>query len=148
MTHKSGKIAELLVELESLEGGFGGQFSRHYVGFFHCFNRQLYYEAHDVLEDHWLPLRGTAPAKFYQGLIQLAGAFVHFKKNRLSPGGRLLMLALRNFEMYPETHEGVDVRVLKALCTDTHRALMESREQVNPWSEGNPPILALPKIAS
>jgi len=87
-THKSPKIDALLSRFPDLPG-----FNRHYVGYFRCFNEQLYYEAHDVLEEVWLPIRGQAQAKFYQGLIQLAGGFVHLQKNRLGPAARLFALA-------------------------------------------------------
>ena len=75
MTHKTPKIDALLAGFEDVS-----EFSRHYVGFFRCFNAQIYYEAHDVLEEVWLPIRGQPQAKFYQGLIQMAGAFVHLQK--------------------------------------------------------------------
>jgi hypothetical protein len=41
MSHKSPKIETLLAGFGDLPG-----FNRHYVGFFRCFNAQLYYEAH------------------------------------------------------------------------------------------------------
>ena len=62
-THKSPKIDALLSRFPDLP-----DFNRHYVGYFRCFNEQLYYEAHDVLEEVWLPIRGQAQAKFYQTL--------------------------------------------------------------------------------
>ena len=76
-THKSPKIDLLLADIAD-----DGLYARHYLGYFACFNRQLYYEAHDVLEELWLPIRGTPQARFYQGLIQMAGGFVHLQKNR------------------------------------------------------------------
>ncbi len=60
-THKSPKIDALIAGFPDTPG-----FDRHYTGFFHCFNAQLYYEAHDVLEEVWLPIRGQAQAKYYQ----------------------------------------------------------------------------------
>jgi predicted metal-dependent hydrolase len=57
----------------------------HYLGYFECFNQQLFYEAHDVLEELWLAQRRQPNDLFYKGLIQLAGAFVHLQKNRLKP---------------------------------------------------------------
>lgn len=95
-THKSPKIDALLDTFDDLP-----DFNRHYAGFFRCFNAQLYYEAHDVLEEVWLPIRGQAQAKFYQGLIQMAGGFVHLQKSRLGPAARLFALALANFAPYP-----------------------------------------------
>ena len=48
MSKKSPKIAALL------EGCHGYPVDPHYAGYFACFNRQLFYEAHDVLEELWL----------------------------------------------------------------------------------------------
>ena len=80
MSHKSPKIEALIADIPD-----DGLHARHYLGFFKCFNAQFYYEAHDVLEELWLPLRGTPQARFYQGLIQVAGGFVHLQKNRIAP---------------------------------------------------------------
>ncbi len=103
MSHKSPRIDALLATFPDAQG-----FNPHYVGYFRCFNQQLYYEAHDVLEEVWLPIRGTEQAKFYQGLIQLAGGFVHLQKGRLGPAARLLALALVNFEDYSHRHDHDD----------------------------------------
>ncbi len=96
MSHKSPKIDALLAGHPELPG-----FNRHYVGFFRCFNAQLYYEAHDILEEVWLPIRSTPQSKFYKGLIQMAGGFVHLQKQQLGPASRLFAFALVNFDPYP-----------------------------------------------
>jgi len=139
MTHKSPKIDALLAGMEEIPG-----FNRHYVGFFRCFNAQLYYEAHDVLEEVWLPIRGQPQAKFYQGLIQMAGGFVHLQKQRLGPAARLFALALANFETYPARHAGIDLDVVRGLCRHYRLAVIDSGETLNPWSKDHPPQLALP----
>src|SRR5476649_2428727 len=113
MTHKTPKIDAMLAGMEEIPG-----FDRHYVGFFHCFNEQLYYEAHDVLEEVWLPIRGEPEANFYQGLIQMAGGFVHMQKQRLGPAERLLALALVNFETYPTCHAGIDLGLVRKVCRE------------------------------
>ncbi len=141
MTHKSPKIDALLDRFEDLP-----DFNRHYVGNFRCFNAQLYYEAHDVLEEVWLPIRGQEQAKFYQGLIQMAGGFVHLQKARLGPAARLFALALKNFEDYPTRHAGIDLDVIRAICRDHRKAILDSGEAVNPWSAGKPPQLKLPSM--
>ena len=139
MSHKSPKIEALLAGFADLP-----DFNRHYVGFFRCFNAQLYYEAHDVLEEVWLPIRGQIQAKFYQGLIQMAGGFVHLQKKRLGPAGRLFALALANFEAYPARHGGIDLDEIRRICREHRQAILDSGETVNPWSPEKPPQLALP----
>ena len=80
-----------------------------YLGFFECFNRQHYFEAHEVLEVLWLQERGRPEGLFYKGLIQLAGAFVHLQKNRPMPAAALFRLAHRNLGEYPGYHMELDV---------------------------------------
>jgi len=103
------------------------EFRREYRAFFFCFNDAQFYEAHDVLEHLWLRC-SDANRSYYQALIQLAGAFVHFQKQalfpdhptharRVAPGRRLLALARQRFQSFPSWHLGVDVEALCSLCT-------------------------------
>jgi predicted metal-dependent hydrolase len=150
MSHKSPKIEKLLADIPD-----DGIHARHYLGYFACFNRQLYYEAHDVLEELWLPLRGTPQARFYQGLIQVAGGFVHLQKtaqsggrfNRIAPAERLFALALANFEPYPAHHAGIDLEAVRTLCREQRAVILSSNETVNPWSADRAPQLAWPDAA-
>lgn len=103
MSKKSGKIASRIQHL------IGGSQDPHYLGFFECFNRGEYYEAHDVLEELWLVCRKGPEDAFYKGLIQLAGAFVHYRKGRRQPGAALLKLAAANFQKYPPIHQDLDL---------------------------------------
>jgi uncharacterized protein len=104
MTSKSARIAALI------ESHRGHRLDAHYLGFFDCFNRRLYYEAHEVLEELWLADRTGPNGPFYKGLIQLAGAFVHLRKSRPGPAAALFRLAERNLENYGPVHERLDVR--------------------------------------
>ena len=90
----------------------GQQFDAHYLAYFECFNQQLFYEAHEVLEKIWLPDRNGPNGAFYKGLIQLAGAFVHLQKNRPQPAASLLKLAEENLKKYPGEYEGLDIEEL------------------------------------
>ena len=107
MSHKTPKIAALI---ESCQGQ---PISAHYLGFFECFNRQLYFEAHEVLEELWLEDRHGPSGDFYKGLIQMAGAFVHVQKARPGPAAALFRLAQKNLRTYGLLHEHLDIaRVL------------------------------------
>jgi len=114
MSRKAEKIAGLLAELELESPGHDGV-DRHYAGYFGCFNRGLFYEAHEVLEVVWLAQRGRPNGLFYKGLIQLAGACVHLEKDRKGPAAALLRLARTNLGRYPAAHERLDVRRVLAL---------------------------------
>lgn len=115
----------------------------HYRGFFECFNRQMHYEAHDVLEDLWLKKKGAPEYLFYKGLIQLAGAFVHLKKNKLNPGARLLRLAQKNLEAYAPVYEDLEVQEILGRIQTWLSELEGSDYTKNIYDPMNPPRLDL-----
>jgi predicted metal-dependent hydrolase len=80
-----------------------------YAAFFDCFNRGQFYEAHGVLEKLWRAENGGPNSAFYQGLIQLAGAFVHLQKGRRGPTAALLRRARENLAQYPSPHLRLNV---------------------------------------
>ncbi len=104
----------------------GAALPREYRAFFFLFNGRQYYEAHDVLEALWLPCPDENRS-FYQGLIQLAGAFVHFDKHacfpehpvhgrRIAPGCRLLDLAAARLGRFGPLHMRLDVPAVLRMC--------------------------------
>jgi predicted metal-dependent hydrolase len=137
MSKKSAKIAELL---ESCRGQI---LDAHYLGYFECFNRGLFFEAHDVLEELWLANRQSPNHAFYKGLIQFAGAFVHLQKNRLRPSASLLKLARTNMKTYPMVHEHLDLKELLSIIEEWLDRLESSEFNVNPLSGNPPPQLRL-----
>jgi predicted metal-dependent hydrolase len=116
----------------------------HYAGYFECFNRGQFYEAHDVLEQLWLADRHGPDGAFYKGLIQLAGAFVHLQKNRLRPAAALFKLAAANFKSYPPQHQHLDVRELEKLITRWLDQLETSEFETNPLTPSSQPHLEGP----
>jgi predicted metal-dependent hydrolase len=116
-----------------------------YAGYFVLFNRQEFYEAHDVLEDLWLPDRHGANGNFYKGLIQLAGAFVHLQKNRLRPSAALFKLARTNLEKYPPAHERLDLSAVQTLIAVWLQRLEQNEFTVNPLDALSVPKLELQK---
>jgi predicted metal-dependent hydrolase len=126
--------------IESLQGR---ELDARYLGYFECFNRQLFFEAHEVLEDLWLPDRGGPNGNFYKALIQLAGAFVHLQKNRLRPSAALLRLAQANLELYPTRHEQLNLAAVRLLIQGWLVQLERSGFCVNPLTAHNRPQLAL-----
>jgi len=135
MSKKSGAIAEIIEQFQ------GRDFDAHYLGYFECFNRRLYFEAHDVLEELWLAQRHGPNYSFYKGLIQLAGAFVHLQKERLQPAGSLFRLARTNISRYPAQHEKLDVTSVLGLIEDWLSRLEDGPE--NPLKSGSVPVLTL-----
>ena len=139
MSHKSARIAAMI---ESFQGH---ELDAHYLGYFDCFNRQFFYEAHDVLEDLWLKDRHGADGNFYKGLIQLAGAFVHLQKNRLRPAAALFKLAQANLDKYPREHEHLNLKMVHDLAQKWLIDLERNDFSLNPLTAENPPKLTLKK---
>lgn len=142
MSKKSAKIAALI------EGCRGQALDPYYLGYFECFNRGLFYEAHDVLEELWLGQKCAVDGDFYKGLIQLAGAFVHMQKHsdqrpRLRPSAALFRLAETNLKKYPACHHQLNVAGVLGLI-DTWRLNLESNGfTINPLNSQNAPQLRL-----
>ena len=136
---KHHRIAELARQFS------GDGIDPRYAGYFALFNRQKFYEAHDILEDLWLPDRHGANGNFYKGLIQLAGAFVHLQKNRLRPSAALFKLARTNLEKYPPLHEKLNLAAVQQLIAGWLWQLEKDEFTINPLSVVNVPQLALQK---
>ena len=147
---KSDRISAYV---EKLGTAPGLDLDPHYTGFFTCFNRGEYYEAHDVLEQLWLRTPGANHA-FFKGLIQIAGAFVHLRKQflrpehpkdgrRLRPAARLFDLGMRNVEPFGPRHLRLDVTALCTLCTEQVSALTASDFMRNPWHPERMPRVEL-----
>jgi len=138
MTHKSAHIAASVAAFQ------GQALDARYLGYFDCFNRQLFYEAHEVLEDLWLLDRHGPDGNFYKALIQLAGAFVHLQKQRLRPAAALFKLAQANLTPYPAHHAHLDLAEVLRLIAGWLRSLTANDFTVNPLVAGNFPRLAWP----
>jgi len=139
--------------VRSLESGFTEGASRnYYTAFFQLWNAQKYYEAHDVLEQLWLVEKNAELVRFYQALIQAAGAFVHLQKNfqqpshpkhsrRLPPATRLFELALRNLEDLPDEFQALDLVRFRELLTRYREEIVAADFRRNPWSPATAPRL-------
>jgi hypothetical protein len=142
VSKKSAKIAAII------EGMRGRALDAHYLGYFECFNRSLFYEAHDVLEELWLAQRRGPNDAFFKGLIQFAGAFVHLQKHtaqrpRLRPSSALFKLARANLAGYAPVHEQLDVSGVLRMIEDWLGRLDAGNFATNPLDDGPPPRLSL-----
>jgi predicted metal-dependent hydrolase len=114
-----------------------------YLGFFECFNRQRYFEAHEVLESLWLPQRHGPDGLFYKGLIQMAGGFVHAQKRRSGPAAALFRLAHGNLSRYAGIHQGLDVGQMLGLLDEWRRAVAAGDGGGNLTDSAHAPQIAL-----
>jgi hypothetical protein len=133
---------------KSIEKFRGRELDAHYLAYFECFDRQLFYEAHDVLEQLWLADRHGPDGDFYKGLIQLAGAFVHVQKDRPGPAQALLHLAFANLAKYPSNHRRLDVSGVLYVINDWSLRLKSVSTHVADLVLRNPPALTLTEAES
>lgn len=137
MDRREQKVAGIIEQFR------GQDLAANYLAYFHCFNEQLFFEAHEVLEKLWLPQRHEADGLFYKGLIQLAGAFVHLQKDRLRPAAALFRLARANLMKYPAVYENLDVSAAVRLINSWLENLERDGFVENPLNPDRPPKLAL-----
>jgi predicted metal-dependent hydrolase len=150
--NKRERISDFMRSLEPASPERSSQ--NYYTAFFQLWNVQKYYEAHDVLEQLWLAETNAELARFYQALIQAAGAFVHLQKNfqqpshpkhsrRLPPATRLLELALRNLQGLPNEFQGLDLTRFRELLAHYREEIVVAEFRRNPWSPATAPRLDL-----
>jgi len=124
-----------------------------YLAWFAHFNACEYYEAHDALEALWLRTH-SGDRDFFKGLIQIAGAFVHLRKQlehpshtkhstRLRPAARLFLRAKSHIAPYGPQHLRLDVAAVCALCTSLAHGIERSGFAENPWNPATPPHFTL-----
>ena len=82
-----------------------------YLQYFSLFHEEKYFEAHEVLESLWRETKGEE-REFYQGLIQLAAALVHFQKRNLAGARELVRNASKHFLPYPLVYRGVEISLI------------------------------------
>lgn len=77
----------------------------------HEFNRQFFFEAHDVWEELWNETTGEHRV-FYQGLIQTAVAFYHLSNGNYKGACSQFEKALTKLERYLPSSHGINVAAL------------------------------------
>jgi predicted metal-dependent hydrolase len=92
------------------------------------FNAGLFFEAHEAWEEVWLDSARELRA-FYQGLIQVAAAFVHLQRNEYPGTVRLLHEGLRKLDAYPPMTLGVDLAALTRAARLTESQILEAGER-------------------
>ena len=136
MSSKSARVAALIPE------DHDSQHDPRYIGWFQCFNKGQFYEAHDVLEDLWLEDRNGPDGDFFKGLIQLAGAFVHFQKGRPRPARKLLDLAANYLGRYPSPHLDLDLEFILEMARSWREKAATAQAAEFLLERNTPPKLA------
>ena len=94
-----------------------------YLGYFDCFNRGEFFEAHEVLEELWLDCRLAPEGDFFKALIQYAGVFVHLEKRRRAPAASLCRRALQLLARYPGPFLRLDTEAVRESIEATLRLI-------------------------
>ena len=89
------------------------------------FNRQKFFEAHEVLEDVWRESHNPEK-KFLQALIQVAVGLHHHSRGNRVGARSLLARAERNLEPYPEKFGGIELAPLRKSVHAWTEALAEN----------------------
>ena len=148
--NKRERISDFVRSLDTASSE--GSPQNYYAAYFQLWNAQKYYEAHDVIEQLWLVEKNAELARFYQALIQAAGAFVHLQKNfqhpshakhsrRLPPAMRLFELALENLENLPNEFRALDLVRFRELLRRYRDEIVAADFRRNPWSPDTAPTL-------
>jgi predicted metal-dependent hydrolase len=86
------------------------------------FNRKLYFECHDLLEDAWTGERGRE-RDFLQGLIHLAVGMYHLAADNYEGAVSQLGRGVHQLEPFSPEQDGLDV---DALLATTRRCLAKA----------------------
>ena len=83
-----------------------------YLEFIRQFDARNHWRAHEVLAELWRATAEPERRRFYQGLIQLAAAFIHAERGNMKGVQRLLTKAAENLSSVRSPYLGLDVTSL------------------------------------
>ncbi len=103
------------------------------------FNRAYYFESHETLEDLWM-VTPWPERQFFQAVIQMAAAFVHFVRGEYPGIIKLLDGALEKLLPFPPETFSVDVAALIAEVTRARDEIATlGIERFRDWDEQRRP---------
>ena len=85
------------------------------------YNAGSHWHAHEVLEDLWRATEDPERRRFYQGVIQLAAAFVHAERGNMRGVRRLLAKSGAKLADVPSPYLALDVTALLAAMAAADR---------------------------
>ena len=107
------------------------------------FNDGYYFESHETLEDLWM-VTPLPERDFFQAIIQLAAAFVHFSRGEYPGILKLLDAATSKLVAFAPTTLGVDVAALMIDIESARSALATlGPERFTEWDEAGVPQIAV-----
>jgi predicted metal-dependent hydrolase len=86
------------------------------------FNRQEFFEAHEVWEDAWREERDDSARIFLQGLIQVAAGFVKMQRGQPRGMGSLLLGGARKLSAFSPDGYGLNIAELLEVVAPWQKA--------------------------
>jgi len=96
------------------------------------FNRQLFFECHETLEQIWLEEHGE-DRKFYQGVIQIAAGYFKWQQGVPAGAVKLWRMGLEKIEPYGPIYLGIDVASLAEIVKEHLRDLELAQQRDSEW---------------
>ncbi|HEY2987299.1 MAG TPA: DUF309 domain-containing protein [Candidatus Binatia bacterium] len=105
------------------------------------FNRRLFFECHETLEEIWLEEHGE-DRPFYQGLIQVAAGYLKWEQGVLIGAIKLWRTGLEKLEGYPAIHLGIDLGSLLRATKENLKVVEAAHQQSSRAAEIDVPQIA------
>jgi len=93
------------------------------------FNREFYFECHDVWEEVWGDAKGKNKI-FYQALIMSAVSLYHFGNENLEGALSCFQKALKQFDQLPDIFLSLNVREFVSQMEQFYRGLSVAETQL------------------
>ncbi len=96
------------------------------------FNRQLFFECHETLEEIWLEEHGN-DRKFYQGVIQIAAGYFKWQQGVPAGAVKLWRMGLEKIEPYGPIYLGINLASLMEVVKEHLRDLESAQQRGGEW---------------
>ncbi|WP_028548539.1 DUF309 domain-containing protein [Paenibacillus sp. UNC451MF] len=106
-----------------------------YLIYFHA--ERDYFECHEVMEEYWKEHPGDPLASCYVGLIQIAVALYHQRRNNLNGAQKMMSSAITNLTDGGMSALGLDPELLKAMLQERLQQLLNPN---NKYEDLNLPL--------
>lgn len=110
------------------------------------FNRQAFFECHEVLEDLWRPLPPGPEKTCLQGLLQVGVGFYHWQRGNAVGARNKLQSGLEKLESVAQQSEYQPPFSLAQIILSSHRLLHRLLEQASDDSLPSYPEQEIPKL--
>ena len=105
------------------------------------FNRRWYFESHETLEDLWM-VTPWPERQFFQGIIQLAAAFVHYARGEYAGICKLLDASAGKLRDFTPECFGVDTaRLLDEVARARAEFEAAGPDGLRQWDESRAPVI-------